>query len=118
MIIKDAVVMHIMKTQNGLDITQEMVEDSLDTFEKAPVIHNPGSIIKDYTEANKKTYIRETYAIGYIMNKPHIVGNEVRADIMIWDKYQHLWHGHYDNWSIILDAERYYGFKFNSLEVF
>lgn len=54
MIIKDAVVMHIMKTQNGLDITQEMVEDSLDTFEKAPVIHNPGSIIKDYTEANKK----------------------------------------------------------------
>ena len=34
MIIKDAVIMHIMKTANGLDITREMVESSIDTFEK------------------------------------------------------------------------------------
>ncbi len=118
MIIKDAVIMHIMKTANGLDITREMVESSIDTFEKSPIIHNPGFIIKDYTEANKGNYNKETYAIGYIMTKPYIIGNEVRADIMILDEFQHLWNGHYDNWSITLDAKQYNGFQFSALEVF
>lgn len=117
MIIKNALIMNIMMTENGLNITKEMVENSLESFINVPVVYNSRGDFKDYTEKNIDNYKTETFPIGVVLNGVHIENDGVYAEIMIWDKYEKLWHGKYDNWCIVL-AEDKKSFRVDSIEVF
>lgn len=117
MIIENALVMNIMMTQNGLDITKEMVENSLESFKHTPIVHNPQGEFNDYTNENIDNYDKRTETIGIILEPAHIENDEVYAKIAIWDRYENLWHGKYDNWCIVLTEDKK-SFVVDSIEVF
>lgn len=118
MIVENALIMNIMTTENGLDITEEMVKNSLESFINVPIVYNECSHFKDYREENIESYKEiKSKPIGFIINDIRIVEDNVLAKIMIWDKYKELWHGKYDNWCIVL-AEDKKSFIVDSIEVF
>lgn len=117
MIIEKALIMNIMMTENGLNITKEMVENSLESFINAPIVCNSRGDFKDYTKENIDNYQTKTFPIGVILNNVHIENDGVYARVMIWDKFEELWHGKYDNWCIVL-AEDKKSFRVDSIEVF
>lgn len=117
MIIENALIMNIMKTENGLDITREMVENSLGCFANAPIVHNPQGEFKNYIDENMDDYKNKIYPIGIVLNPIHIENDGVYAQINIWDKYKDLWNGKYDNWCIVLSEDKK-SFIVDSIEVF
>lgn len=111
MIIENALVMNIMRTQNGFDITKEMVENSLKSFDHTPIVYNPQGGFNDYTYENK------TFPIGVILEPAHIENDGVYSKIFIWEGYENLWHGEYDNWCIVFNEDKK-SFVVDSIEVF
>jgi len=117
MIIKNALVMNIMKTENGLNITKEMIENSLESFINAPIVYNEMGTFKDYKDESFNDYFKKNIVIGMILENVNIVNDEVRADILIYDGYINLWADRYNNWCIKL-AEDKKSFTVDSIEVF
>lgn len=111
-------IMIIGMTQNNLDLTKEMVENSLDSFAHVPIVWNKQQEFKDYREENIENYKNEI-AIGIICEEPNIIieGNNVYADIFIFPQYKDLWKGKFDNWSIQFNEDRT-KFTLCSIEVF
>ena len=83
---------------NGIVLTEEAVNNSLESFYGAPIVWN-----KDKNNRNYNYYeVDEDVAIGLILNNNNIAveNNNIYADLFIIDEYKHLWKGKFDSWSI------------------
>lgn len=117
MIFKKQLIMTIGMTYNRFELTREMIENSIDTFAYKPIVLNKKAKLKDYRNLTIEDYINKTHVIGCILKTPNIIieDNNVYADIYIFDEDVKSWNGKFDNWSIILNNDR---FELNGIEVF
>ena len=108
--------MVLMDISNGhnIEITREMVDNSIDTFVDKPVVYNPNQELKDYT--NDKI-VKDFYCdnvVGFITGvkivDKQVIGEVIwYNDIYIRDKY--------NNWNIQLTDDRS-EFVFCGVEIF
>lgn len=114
MILEQQLIMSIGVTNNGWELTESMVRNSIGNFNGAPIIYNKDSNFKNYNDLSK---YNENTVIGTIVDNVNIVGNNVYADIYLFEKYSHLWKGKFDNWCVQFDTDKE-GFLLCSIEVF
>jgi len=116
--LNNQLIMTIGKTQNGWNLTKEMIMNSLDTFANKPIVWNKREDFNNYTDMDN--YKDSCQVIGMILAEPNIeiTDHEVYADIMIMnDNHRHLWTGKFDNWCITLSDDKK-SFELDSIEVF
>jgi len=103
MIIKNFVLIHIRKTENGLDITRDMAEASYKSFNGVPIILVDRSIKRDYIVAG--TYDNDR-VIGLVADDScHIDDDAIVGTVILRDdKFPDIPTDKtkYDNWAIKL----------------
>ena len=117
MIIENVLIMDIMETQNGFEITREMVENSLESFINAPIVYNKKQQTTNYRDEEFQNYYDKNIVIGFVSEVINIIGNKVLANIYIRDEYVDLWKGKYDNWCIQFNEGKT-AFTVFSIEIF
>jgi len=115
--IKNALVMEIMETQNGFEITKEMVKSSLKSFINAPIVYNKKQQTTNYRDEEFQNYYDKNIVIGFVSEVVNLIENKVLADIFIRDEYIYLWNGKYDNWCIQFNEDKT-AFTLFSIEIF
>lgn len=105
--------MDISKGHN-IEITREMVDNSIYTFVDKPVVYNPNQELKDYTndKAVKNFYCDNV--VGFITGAK-IVGNQIVGEV-IWYSDVYI-RDKYNNWNIQLSDDRS-EFVFCGVEIF
>lgn len=115
--ILDCPIMEIGITDNGLEITKSMVENSLESFLYKPIVYKDEQFL-DYTDDDTvNKFIREK-VVGMVVSVPKVIGNKVLADILLLDQYVQHWNGKYDNWCVYFDGYLEGKFDFYSLEIY
>ena len=115
--IENALVMEIMETQNGFEITKEMVKNSLESFINAPIVYNKKQQTTNYRDEEFQNYYDKNVVIGFVSEVINIIENKVLANIYIRDEYVDLWTGKYDNWCIQFNENKT-AFIVLSIEIF
>lgn len=117
---KHVLIMKIGKTSNGLDITKSMMYNSIETFGNIPISYSKKQETDTYEEIFSPSFNVDESIIGMTLSKNIEINNYgVYVDILIFDKYNDLWKGKIDNWSIIHPINHNYNiFKLYSLEVY
>jgi hypothetical protein len=119
--LEQQLIMTIGETANEWTLTKEMVEASLDTFGNVPIVLNDKAKFKNYLDENFSHY-GDLTVIGYIDSVPDVFieGNDVYADIIIFDRHKDLWKGKFDNWCLQMKDNKNWslGFELVSIEVF
>ena len=123
MIEKEMILMNAMRTENNLDITEEQILNSLDSFIDKPVILNKKQEMKDYRikEKDLKQFNKE-HAIGIIKTARYDKDTkQVIGIVQIYkdEDYYNYFKPKYDNWQITfensVDDNK---FEFNAVELF
>ena len=123
MIEKEMVLMNVMRTENNLDITEEQILNSLDSFIDKPVILNKKQEMKDYRikdedlkQLNKERTIGIIKTVRYDKNTKQVIGIVQIYKNKDYYKYFKL---KYDNWQITFEnSVNDNKFEFNAVEFF
>ena len=122
MIEKEMILMNVMRTENNLDITEEQILNSLDSFIDKPVILNKKQEMKDYRikekdlkQLNKENAIGIIKTVRYDKNRKQVIGIVQIYKNKDYYKYFKL---KYDNWQITFEDSKYNKFEFNAVELF
>jgi len=95
----EMVLMRVGVSDSGLDITEEMILNSLDTFEGKPVILNKNQELKDYTNNKIVKEFQRANCIGVVTDAKYNKDNKVIIGLVSYnsDEYDNCC---YDNWQI------------------
>ena len=123
MIEKEMILMEAMRTENNLDITEEQILNSLDTFIDKPVVLNKKQEMKDYRikekdlkQLNKERTIGIIKTVRYDKSTKQVVGIVQIYKNKDYYKYFKL---KYDNWQITFEnSVNDNKFEFNAVEIF
>lgn len=108
--------MDVMTTANGLEITEEMILNSLDSFINKPVVLNLNQECKDYNDKEMVNNFNKEKTIGVIIEAEYNRGLKQVAGNVIWYDVQHIKYK-YDNWQIEVSDDGM-SFCLNCVEVF
>jgi len=102
---------------NGLNLTEEMLLNSLESFTNVPITYNKNQGFTDCDSYSVPT--KSDKVIGIIPVDPNIIIEEgnIYADIIILEEFSNLWLGSFDNWCISLSDDKK-SFFLCSIEVF
>ena len=121
MIEREMILMDAMRTENNLDITEEQILNSLDSFVDKPVILNKKQEMKDYRikekdlkQLNKERTIGIIKTVRYDKNTKQVVGIVQIYKNKDYYKYFKL---KYDNWQITFENNNN-KFEFVAVEIF
>ena len=122
MIEKEMILMDAMRTENNLDVTEEQILNSLDSFIDKPVVLNKKQEIKDYRikEKDLKQFNKE-HTIGIIKTVRYDKDTkQVIGIVQIYKNkdYYKYFKPKYDNWQITFEDSKYNKFEFNAVELF
>ena len=109
----DMIIMNIGKGYN-IEITKEMVENSMDSFSYKPVIINYKQELQDYTDDVAVEEFAKRKVIG-IIKSVRVVDKDVVAEVR-WINEDYI-REKYDNWCINLNDDKK-SFEFGHVEVF
>ena len=121
MIEREMILMDAMRTENNLDITEEQILNSLDSFVDKPVILNKKQEMKDYRgecseQFNKEHTIGIIKTVRYDKNTKQVIGIVQIYKNKDYYKYFKL---KYDNWQITFENNVSDNkFEFNAVELF
>lgn len=108
------ILMYVTRTPNGLNITKEMVLNSLETFKDKPIVLNNGQDLNDYTDDEIVTKFNKEHAIG-IIHSAELDGFKVIGDVTFFkEEYKK---DIFDNWQIELNEDKQ-SFTYCSCEIF
>jgi hypothetical protein len=118
MFLEKQLIMTIGITQNGWELTKEMINNSINTFAQAPIVLNSRQEYKNYNNPFED-YLNNCTVIGVISSTPNIIieENNVYADILLWEHKKNFWKDKFDNWCIEVSDDKK-SFKLQSIEVF
>jgi hypothetical protein len=103
-------------TDNGLNITEEMILNSLDTFINKPIVLNYKQKLKNYTENETVSEFNKTNAVGYIISANYNKENGlVEGEVSF--KHNKCIRDKFDNWQIELSKDKK-SFVYCSCEIF
>jgi hypothetical protein len=93
------VLMRVENTANGLEITEEMILNSLDTFTGKPVVLNKNREFRDYTDDKIVKEFQRENCVGVITDVKYNKDNKVVLGLVTYnsDEYDNCC---YDNWQI------------------
>ena len=121
MIEREMILMDAMRTENNLDITEEQILNSLDSFVDKPIILNKKQEMKDYRmkekdlkQLNKERTIGIIKTVRYDKNTKQVVGIVQIYKNKDYYKYFKL---KYDNWQITFENNNN-KFEFVAVEIF
>ena len=104
MIIKNALIMNIMMTENGLNITKEMVKNSLESFINVPVVYNSRGDFKDYTDADWAEFVAKNEGVRTAEEMPLL---EHRAVLILYpEAVKEYLKTASDEWKMYVDMMR------------
>ena len=119
MIEREMILMEAMRTENNLDITEEQILNSLDSFINKPVVLNKNQEIKDYSkdlkQLNKENAIGIIKTVRYDKNRKQVIGI---VQIYKNKDYYKYFKPKYDNWQITFENNNDNKFEFNAVEIF
>ena len=122
MIEREMILMDAMRTENNLDITEEQILNSLDSFVDKPVILNKKQEMKDYRikekdlkQLNKERTIGIIKTVRYDKNTKQVIGIVQIYKNKDYYKYFKL---KYDNWQITFENNNDNKFEFVAVEIF
>ena len=122
MIEREMILMDAMRTENNLDITEEQILNSLDSFVDKPVILNKKQEMKDYRikekdlkQLNKERTIGIIKTVRYDKNTKQVIGIVQIYKNKDYYKYFKL---KYDNWQITFENNNNNKFEFVAVEIF
>jgi hypothetical protein len=108
------ILMYATVTPNGLNITKDMILNSLDSFRDKPIVLNNGQDLNDYTDDEIVTKFNKEHAIG-IINSAELVDFKVIGDVTFYkEEYKK---DKFDNWQIELSEDKQ-SFNYCSCEIF
>ena len=99
--------MRVGITQNGLDITKELIEQLIERheFDNAPVVFNSQQQFRDYRDDDIVRDFCYDQCIGYVLQDTvRFDGVKVTAAVMLDSSF--LNRTHYDNWCIQMDGSK------------
>lgn len=110
------ILMYKTVTPNGLDITEEMILNSLHTFKNKPLVLNKNQELKNYTNDEVVEKFNKDYEIGMVVSAEYNKENGiVEGEVIFRDtKYAR---DEFDNWQITLSDDKK-SFILNSIEIF
>ena len=123
MIEKEMILMNAMRRENNLDITEEQILNSVDSFIDKPVILNKKQEMKDYRikdedlkQLNKERTIGIIKTVRYDKNTKQVIG-------IVWiyknKDYYKYFKLKYDNWQITFEnSVNDNKFEFIAVELF
>ena len=120
MIEKEMILMKAMRTENNLDITENQILNSLDSFINKPVVLNKNQEMKDYSkdlkQLNKEHTIGIIKSVKYDKNTKQVIGI---VQIYRNKDYYKYFKPKYDNWQITFEKNvKDNKFEFNAVEFF
>lgn len=101
-------------TDNGFEITEEMILNSLDSFKNKPIVLNQNQFLKDYTDNNNVTKFNDENCIG-VINSAEYIDDKVIGDVVYFR--DDFGQEEFDNWQIELSEDKK-SFNYCSCEVF
>lgn len=110
----DMILMRKGITDNGFEITEEMILNSLGSFIHKPIVLNETQFLKDYTNDEIVTKFNKDHCIG-VINSAQYINDKVIGDVTYYkgeygkDKF--------DNWQIELSQDKK-SFTYCSCEIF
>ena len=120
MIEREMILMEAMRTENNLDVTEEQILNSLDSFIDKPVVLNKKQEIKDYTKDLKQ--LNKEHAIGIIKTAKYDKDTkQVIGIVQIYKNkdYYKYFKPKYDNWQITFEnSVNDNKFEFIAVELF
>lgn len=93
----EMILMKVGRVPNGFKITEEMILNSLDTFENQPIILNKNGERKDYTNKDDVEKFNKEYPVGIITDIKFENGKVL--GLVSWYKEEYE-RDEYDNWQI------------------
>ena len=101
-------------TQNGFNITREMILNSLDTFINKPIVLNKGQELNDYTNSEEVNLFNREHVIG-VINSVEYIDGVVMGEVVFYqtDNIKK----EYDNWQINMSDDKK-SFEYCSVELF
>lgn len=102
-------------TQNGLNITKEMILNSLITFMNKPVVLNYNEELKDYTNEEVVKEFNKKHIIGIIHTAEYNPNGYVEGNVVFSD--ENYAKDKFDNWQIELSDDKN-SFVYCSCEIF
>lgn len=108
------ILMYKTVTPNGLNVTEEMILNSLDTFKGKPIILNNGQELNDYTNDEMVEKFNNEHCVG-IINSVELVDFKVIGDVTYYN--EEYAKDKFDNWQIQLSEDRK-SFTYCSCEIF
>lgn len=123
MIEREMILMETMRTENNLDITEELILNSLDSFINKPVVLNKKQEMKDYRIKDEDLkQLNKEHAIGliktakYDKNRKQVIGI---VQIYKNKDYYKYFKPKYDNWQITFEnSVNDNKFEFIAVELF
>ena len=112
----EMVLMRVETTANGLEVTEEMILNSLDTFTGKPVVLNKNQEFRDYSDDEIVKEFQRENCIGVITDAKYNKDNKVVLGLVTYNSNEYD-NCCYDNWIIDYETgdDR---FIFSAVEVF
>lgn len=109
------ILMYKGKTANDLEITEEMILNSLHTFKNKPLVLNNKQELKDYRNDELVQKFNKAHEIGMVVSVEYKEEGFVEGEVIFRDtKYAR---DVFDNWQITLSDDKK-SFVLNSIEIF
>lgn len=102
-------------TPNDINITKEMILNSLYTFKNKPIVFNDKQSLKDYTNDEIVTKFNNEHCVGIIKSAEYNSKGYVEGDVVYYDEYYSK--NEFDNWQIEISEDKK-SFNYCSCEVF
>lgn len=110
----EMILMKVGKVPNGLEITEDMILNSLNTFINAPIVLNKNGERKDYTNQDEVKKFNIDHTVGVITDVRFETGKVL--GLVTWYKEEYKC-DEYNNWQIdIADDKK--SFTYCCAEVF
>lgn len=102
-------------TPNDLNITKDMILNSLDTFKNKPIVFNNKQSLRDYTDDEIVNKFNSQHCVGIIKSAEYNSKGYVEGNVIYYDSEYAK--DEFDNWQIEVCEDKQ-SFVYCSAEVF